>query len=246
MTILVTRPFPAGEALVNCLNARGQVAWFLPLIEFSSGRDLPALPQYLATLSDGDFIFILSPRAIHYAHPIIRQHGLTWPATLNYYAIGRKTALTMQQAIGHPVNYPGQQENSENLIQLPALMQIKEKRVLILRGNLGRELLAETLTKRGAKVTLCECYQRCSMTYDGASEGRRWRERKIDTLVVTSGEMLIQLYALFSEIDRKEWLLHCRLVVVSERLAMLARKSGWQKISIADRADNDALLRALR
>lgn len=35
MSILVTRPSPAGEELVSRLRTLGQVAWSFPLIEFS-------------------------------------------------------------------------------------------------------------------------------------------------------------------------------------------------------------------
>ncbi len=246
MTILVTRPSPAAEELVSRLRALGRVAWSLPLIEFTPGRDLDRLPQWLAELSAGDFVFTLSQQAIHFAQPLMRQQGLTWPAGVNYYAIGRSTALAMHTATGYAVEYPHEGETSEVLIQFPALQRVSGKRALILRGNGGRELLAETLTARGAQVTFCECYQRCAKYYDGLSEGRRWRDRGIDTVVVTSGEMLQQLYTLFPDIDRQEWLLGCRLVVVSERLATLARDSGWQDIIVADGADNDALLRALQ
>lgn len=41
MSILVTRPSPAGEELVSRLRTLGQVAWHFPLIEFSPGRQLP-------------------------------------------------------------------------------------------------------------------------------------------------------------------------------------------------------------
>ncbi len=58
--------------------------------------------------------------------------------------------------------------------------------------------------------------------------------------------MLNLLYELVPAIDRNEWLLHCRLVVVSERLATIATNFGWRDIIVADGADNDALLRALR
>ncbi|MNB95592.1 uroporphyrinogen-III synthase [compost metagenome] len=58
--------------------------------------------------------------------------------------------------------------------------------------------------------------------------------------------MLQQLYALIPEWYRTNWLLHCRLIVVSERLAGLAQELGWQDIRVADNADNDALLRALQ
>lgn len=44
MSILITRPSPAGEALVSRLRALGQVAWSFPLIEFVAGRELPTWP----------------------------------------------------------------------------------------------------------------------------------------------------------------------------------------------------------
>jgi len=245
MSILVTRPSPAADELVSRLCARGQVAWALPLIEFTPGTQLDILPERLGALRAGDLVFILSQHAIHYAHPALSHAGMTWPAGLNYYAIGRSTALALHAVSGHDVVWPHEQETSEILIQIPALQSVAGKRALILRGNGGRELLAETMLARGAQVEFIECYQRCEKNYHGAEEGRRWRNYGIQTLVVTSGEMLQQLYSLFPDVDRDEWLLHCRLVVVSQRLATLARNLGWADICVAGGADNDALLRAL-
>ena len=117
-------------------------------------------------------------------------------------------------------------------------------RVRLAAGTLYGALA--TLTERGARVTFCECYQRSAKHYDGAEEAMRWQSRGVTTLVVTSGEMLQQLWSLIPQWYREQWLLHCRVVVVSERLALQARELGWQKIQVADSADNDALLRALQ
>ncbi|WP_158781963.1 uroporphyrinogen-III synthase [Pantoea sp. BAV 3049] len=246
MTILVTRPEPAADELVSRLRQAGKVAWSMPLIEFTPGTGLGNLPGQLASLQEGDLVFLLSQHAIHYAQPALTRAGAAWPADLNYYAIGRTTALALHASSGLDVIWPHERETSEVLIQLPALQKVAGKQALILRGNGGRELLAETLQQRGANVQFVECYQRCAKHYQGSIEGRRWRDRGITTLVVTSGEMLQQLYLLFPDIDREEWLLHCRLVVVSERLAARARELGWRDIRVADGADNDALLRALQ
>jgi uroporphyrinogen-III synthase len=245
VSILVTRPSPAADELVSRLRTRGQVAWSFPLIEFTPGIQLDILPARLGGLKAGDLVFILSQQAIHYAQPALSRVGMTWPASLNYYAIGRSTALALHAVSGHDVVWPHEQETSEILIQIPALQAVSGKQALILRGNGGRELLAETLLARGAQVEFIECYQRCEKNYHGAEEGRRWRNCGIKTLVVTSGEMLQQLYRLFPDVDRDEWLLHCRLVVVSQRLATLAQELGWADICVAGGADNDALLRAL-
>ena len=246
MSILVTRPLPQGEALVSRLRAMGRVAWGFPLREFTPGRELPALGDALARLGPDDLLFALSQHAVEFAHARLQQQGLPWPTSPRYFAIGRTTALALHTVSGQHIHYPLDREISEVLLQLPELQNSAGKRTLILRGNGGRELLGETLRERGADVTFVECYQRCAKHYDGAEEAMRWHARGINTLVVTSGEMLQQLWSLIPLWYRENWLLRCRLLVVSERLANHARELGWQDIRIAENADNDALLRALQ
>ncbi|VUS41552.1 uroporphyrinogen-III synthase [Klebsiella pasteurii] len=246
MSILVTRPLPQGEELVSRLRALGRVAWSFPLIEFTPGRQLPELSAQLASLAAGDLLFALSQHAVEFAHARLQQQGLPWPTAPDYFAIGRTTALALHKVSNRQVRYPLDREISEVLLQLPELQNIAGKKALILRGNGGRELLGDTLRERGADVTFCECYQRSARHYDGAEEAMRWQSRGVSTLVITSGEMLQQLWTLIPQWYRERWLLSCRILVVSERLAEQARELGWQDIQVADSADNDALLRALQ
>lgn len=245
MSILVTRPSPAGEALVELLIEHGLFAYHTPLITFSPGRDLDKLPQYLATLRQDDIIIAASQHAVHYAQAQLSRNNIQWPEKNHYFAIGAQTAAKLQQATHLSVSWPKGREISEQLLKLPQLQHVAGKNVLILRGNGGRQLLAETLEERGASVTFCECYQRHSIDYDGDELCRQWQRININTLVITSGEMLQQLYELVPE-NYRNWLCDCRLLVVSERLADQARLLGWSKCDIADNADNGALLRALQ
>ncbi|MFT8212126.1 MAG: uroporphyrinogen-III synthase [Symbiopectobacterium sp.] len=245
MTILVTRPSPAGEALVERLRKLGHPACHSPLIDFSPGSGLPSLPARLAALRDGDMVFALSQHAVHYASATLNQANLRWPTAPIYYAIGRTTALALHQAASRAVAFPSERETSEMLLQLPELQNISGKNALLLRGNGGRELLATTLAERGARVSYCECYQRSPVYYDGPEQSRHWQQLGIDRLVITSGDMLHQLYALVPNYYRESWLLHCQVIVVSERLASEARQLGWRDVLIADNADNDALVRLL-
>ena len=177
MSILVTRPLPQGEALVSRLRAMGRVAWSFPLIEFTPGRELPALGDALARLGPDDLLFALSQHAVEFAHARLQQQGLPWPTSPRYFAIGRTTALALHTVSGQHIHYPLDREISEVLLQLPELQNIAGKNALILRGNGGRELLGATLTERGARVTFCECYQRSAKHYDGAEEAMRWQSR---------------------------------------------------------------------
>lgn len=246
MTILVTRPSPAGEQLVARLRTLGRVAYHSPLIEFAPGNELSRLPAMLSSLNPQDMIFVLSQYAVNYADRALRQQAQHWPDIVSYYAIGRTTGLLMHRATSLPIVYPQDGETSETLLQLPALQAIKGRNALILRGNGGRELLADTLRERGVNVSYCECYRRSPLHYDGSEQSSSWQRAGVNTLVVTSGEMLQQLYTLVPDYYRTTWLLGCTLIVVSERLATLARQLGWQSIRVADNADNDALIRALK
>ncbi|MCS2155542.1 uroporphyrinogen-III synthase [Scandinavium sp. H11S7] len=246
MSILVTRPSPQGEELVSRLRALGREAWSFPLIEFTPGRELAQLAGHLAALNDGDLLFALSQHAVEFAQAQLQQNGQRWPHTPRYFAIGRTTGLALHKVSSIDVRYPLDREVSEVLLQLPELQNVAGKKALILRGNGGRELLGETLQSRGAEVTFCECYQRSNRHYDGAEEAMRWQTRGVTRLVITSGEMLKQLWSLIPQWYRERWLLNCEVLVVSERLAEQARELGWRNIRVADSADNDALLRALQ
>lgn len=246
MSILVTRPSPSGELLVSRLRTLGRVAYHSPLIEFAPGRELAVLPNLLSSLNQHDLVFVLSQHVVKYAERALQQVNQPWPEHVNYYAIGRTTGLLFHRVSSLPVIYPHDGETSEVLLNLPDLQHLAGKKALILRGNGGRELLAETLRERGVEVTYCECYQRSQIYYDGSEQSSSWQRAGINTLVVTSGEMLEQLYTLVPDYYRQSWLLRCSLIVVSERLATLARQYGWQDIQVAENADNDALIRALK
>ncbi|PHM36344.1 uroporphyrinogen-III synthase [Xenorhabdus innexi] len=255
MSILITRPAPAGEELVNRLKAIGKMAFSAPLISIHPGADLPLLSHKLQRLSAGDFVFLLSKNAVHYACEQLRQDSLSWSDGLSYYGIGKSTSLFFRQKTGKNILWSEQGETSEDLLQLPTLQHVENKKILLLRGNGGREVIASTLRARGGEVDYCECYARQPVKYHSTEFSHHWQQCGIKTIVITSGEMLRLLYNLVIEDDSadatdassksKAWLLNCRLIVVSERLASIARTLGWQAIKVAKSADNDALMQAL-
>lgn len=245
MSILVTRPAPEGDQLVERLRLTGRQAWSLPLIEFLPGEELPKLSSQFTALRSGDAIIVVSSRVLSFAGPFLATQHIGWRKDIDYYAIGKRSALDLHYYCQQPVAFP-EEGVTENLLALAELEAVQGKRFLILRGNGGRALLGDTLRARGAIVNYCECYQRVPVNYQGAEQAYYWRQKGISTLIVTSGEMLNLLYEMVPAIDRHQWLLHCRLVVVSERLAAIASHFGWRDIIVADGADNDALLRALR
>lgn len=242
MNILITRPSPDGEKLVNKLLSIGKSAYHLPLIYFSPGTTLSLIKKKLSFLSNGDLLFIMSKRAVRYAHQQLLNMNTYWPPAITYYSIGEKTSLKMYTLSGIQSKYPKNQETSENLLQLPELTHnISGRRALILKGNNGRNLLQNTLQKRGVLVYCCECYTRKLYKYNSIEQYTRMLMLNITTIVVTSEEILKQLYYLIPKNCRKTWLIQCRLIVVSSRLAYIAQKLGWTDIIITHSANNHSI-----
>lgn len=126
-------------------------------------------------------------------------------------------------------------------------MQIlQDKTILILRANSGRELLAEKAIQRGANIQYLECYRREPVKEELPEKLGLCKRLGVDTIVVTSSEILTSLYEQTKE-NHREWLFDCHLVVVSNRIAKIAKQMGWQpaKIALSDKADNLSLMNTL-
>ena len=244
MRVLITRPEPTGSELITAINSAGGTAHASALISIGVGAELNKLTTYLDNLSSNDLVFLLSKNAVWYANLALEQAGRNWSDKLSYYGIGSSTGQYFQQTTGLPIRWAEHGETSEVLLTLPELQFLEGKRTLLLRGNGGRELLASTLKSRGAQVEYCECYARHPVPYDRIEFNQKWYKANITDIVITSGQMLALLNELIAE-DIKPWWLSRRLLVVSERIADQARQSGWQKVCVANSADNNALLKAL-
>ncbi|PPI87666.1 uroporphyrinogen-III synthase [Candidatus Pantoea edessiphila] len=247
MTILITRPEPANKDLILRLETSGKKAYSLPLIEFIPGKDLAILPYFLTNmLYSRDLVFILSQQAVYFAQSALQRIDMLWPINLNYYAIGYKTALSFKKVSKLNINYPIVQETSEELIKLLILQNVhNNKRAVICSGYPSRGFLKQELSNLDIKVFFIECYKSIKKKYDGFAEGKRLRKLGINTLVVTSSNMLKQLFYLFPEIDREEWLLKCKLLVFSERILNMAKTLGWKEIYVTEKCNNEHILKIL-
>lgn len=242
MNVLVTRPDERGKELVALLAEQGIFALHQPLFQVEKGAELGLLPSVLSRLNKGDYIFAVSRNAVDFAVNALKETGFSWRSDLHYFAIGQGTANYFCSQIEQSVHYPIQSENSEGLIQLPQMYGIDGKHIVILRAESGRELFSQEAIARGATVQTLTCYHR--VIAENLSEQLSLAKRAgVDTIVITSGEILTALVQNTAE-NEQNWLKACRLIVVGERIALLARQFGWKNdlIKVSNRADNHYLL----
>lgn len=246
MTILITRPDPEGSELCSALNHQSISAIHQPLLTRAAGEHFNQVTKQLVNLTTNDIVIAVSQHAVSYTDQAFQQHQLSWPTTINYFAVGQKSAQHLEQVTQQSVHYP-KVYDSEHLLALPALQhdQIAGKRVIILRGNGGRELIYTTLSERQADVTYAEVYQRKWLKLNAKELLQSWTNQQVNCIVVTSAEQLNFMTVLFSQHHQQQWLFHCTLLVPSHRVVLHAQQLGYHHITNVGSATNSAMLTML-
>jgi uroporphyrinogen-III synthase len=134
--------------------------------------------------------------------------------------------------------------NSEELLS-SAPLAAAGQRVLLLRGEGGRTLLAETLRARGAELRECALYRRELPSTAAAALAEALCTRTPDALLAGSGETLGHLLGLLAGMPAGTIPAHALLVVPGARVAAIAAERGGFEVVVADNATDAAMLAAL-
>lgn len=237
LNILVTRPDPAGSALCQHIKGNGDHPIHLPTIAFQQ------LQSSYTKLGDQDWLIFLSPRAVYTSVPAIRREWPEFPNQVKFAAVGAGTAQALHDA-GYIAIHPQQDWSTEGLLDMPEFKTISGKKIAIIRGEGGRELLADKLVERGASITEIIAYKRVLPTVDMNAYLQLLKQDKIDVIICSSFDGVQNLKKLVGD---KGWLYlkNIPLIVVSERIKMLAHTVDFQTIWAANNASHAAILETL-
>jgi uroporphyrinogen-III synthase len=184
------------------------------------------------TFSKQDMIVFVSQNAV--ACFVAEMPELLSPTT-QLVAVGAATARCMvENGLRVDIQAPAP-AGSESLLALSEMNAVAGKAVLIVRGETGRELLADTLRDRGARIEYLEVYQRCLPHYTAEDVALAL---KADTIVITSVAGLENLCQIVGEAEVK----HKTLIVVSERIRQIAAALGFQHIAVTDDVSDTAVV----
>ena len=234
--IVVTRPAKQAGELARMIAAQGGQAVLFPLLEIAAADDPAPLQSAIAQLDDYAWAIFISPNAVAYSLPQILA-ARRWPAALRAAAIGPSTVQQLAALGVVKVISPAKRFDSEALLELPtfAAGAVAGEKMLILRGNGGRELLGETLRQRGAEVDAVSCYRR-SPPADGTRIVSLLHNRQVDALTISSSEGLRNLLALL-DTDAFEHLRRLPLFVPHQRIAQVAAGLGLPRVVLSAPAD---------
>lgn len=240
--IVVTRPAGQAEALARLIEAHGGRAILFPAIEIVASSDTARLDALIDALDDFRFAIFISPNAAERGLAAIRARRAL-PATLVVIAIGGATARALEERGVTSVVAPRTRFDSEALLELPELLDVRGKRIAIFRGEGGRALLGDTLTARGAIVEYAECYRRIRPDNDVEGFVASWPAQGIAGVVATSSEGLRNLHEMLGR-DGRERLAAVTLFVPHPRIAATASELGLTSIVVTPPGD-EGIVRGL-
>lgn len=240
--IVVTRPRSRAHRLAALVEAEGGSALVFPTIEIESpGDPRPAL-ALIDRLEEFELAVFVSPNAVEQAMRLVRlrRGGRPWPRRLRTAAIGRGSRRELERQGFEGVIAPQAGADSEALLALPELKQLSGKRVVIFRGEGGRELLGGTLAARGASVAVAQCYRRSRTRADRAPLLEALAHESLHALTASSSEGLVNLYEILDGPGRRR-LRAIAHFVPHPRIAQTAAGLGAREVIVAGPGDAEML-----
>jgi uroporphyrinogen-III synthase len=226
--IVVTRPLRQAAVLATRVASLGGVPIIWPAIVILPPPDGEALERAHAQLAQYDIAIFVSANAVEFGAP---APG-TWPARLAAYAPGPGTAEALAAAGVCGAHVPATSFDSEGLLELPALADVTGKRVVIFRGEGGREFLGGALRARGAIVDHVPCYRRVAPQTGADGLVEAMRERRAHAVTMKSSEGLDNLVAALGP-PGLALLVQLPVFAAHPRIAEHARAHGLRAVETA-------------
>jgi len=231
--VLVTRPAHQADSLARLIEAAGGSPVLFPTIEIIALHSAQ-LARVIDHLDGFACAIFVSPNAVNAALLAIAARRAL-PPGLEFAAVGLGSVKALERFGIRGVVAPARFD-SEALLEMPALREVAGRRIVIFRGEGGRELLGETLAARGALVEYASCYQRCVPQADVAPLLAAAARGDLHAITVTSSEGVRNLLAMTAGRD-VSCLLALPVFAPHARIAAAARDCGFANVVTTAQGD---------
>ncbi len=240
--VVVTRPRAQADGLARAVRAIGRTAEVLPLLEIAPIDDPAPLRAALAALHDYALAVFVSPNAVDAAF----AHLDAWPVAVPLAVVGEGSRAALARhgvaAPGHTIHSPADpaHSDSEHLLQSLDLALFAGRRVLIVRGDGGRELLADALRAAGATVEAVAAYRRSTpVLTSGLAARLRALLAQPNDWIITSSEALRGLAGLVGALGpgSQAQFEQQHLIVPHARIAETAHALGLRHVTLTGSGD---------
>lgn len=240
--IILMRPGAANERLADRLTKCGFRVWRWPAFTIVPPMDPERVQVRLSDLSNFDMVLLASPTAVAASAVYISR----WPDHIELATVGESTARVIRAAWGEDtkVLYPEGDtvdSGSEKLFEL-----LKQRgfpsRVLIVRGQVGREWLKEQLIAHGTDVEVLPAYQRSPLELDTDQtiELQKAVNGPAPIIYITSADAVgVLLHAVKGVAGAREWLQKAFVLTIHPRPKALLEEVGFSNVALISTRDDE-------
>lgn len=239
--VLLLRPEGRGLETARQLEAMGAAVVHLPMqrIEFAPDAAVQGVLRALRKGGGERVVGVCLSRAA--ARAVVASEALVG-AVGEWLAVGPGSAGILEGS-GLAADTP-EQYSSEGLLGMAQLRSVQGVRIVLCKGEGGREVLAEALRGRGAEVTELALYRRAPVDYAQDADMRA-ALASVNAVLLTSVESTRLLAG---------HLARCGLApeqlgpafALSERIARLASEVGFDCVAVEWPADMQAMCSHMR
>ncbi|HSE58200.1 MAG TPA: uroporphyrinogen-III C-methyltransferase, partial [Nitrospiraceae bacterium] len=196
--ILVTRAKEQAGEFSRLIAAQGGEPVECPTIEIAAPPTWKALDQAITELASVDWLVFTSMNGIAPFMNRLYKHGrdVRALASVKICCIGPRTAQELRQ-YGLQADLVPDEYQAEGLIESFRRIGVKDRRILIPRAEVAREVLPTELTAMGAKVTVAPAYRTVKPKEATARLTQRLADKTVDMLTFTSSSTVRNFASLF-------------------------------------------------
>lgn len=238
LSVLITRPRDQAESVAAYIVEKGGSPLIFPTLDIVPIEPDGGWDRVCAALQQADIAVFTSANAVRQ----VMSQSLALEGHCQFAAIGVATQTALAD-YGVVCDWlPMRDYRSEGLLELPVFQAVQGSKILLFAGEGGREYLEDVLTERGALVEKIAVYRRVCPQNDTAPLEQFFARNDPKIIVSTSVESLTNLLMLSKGLgDLREF----PLLVISERMATIAKELGFKTLLLAENASNEALVHTL-
>ncbi|WP_034292142.1 uroporphyrinogen-III synthase [Herbaspirillum sp. RV1423] len=249
--VVVTRPLAQARLFAELVVAIGREPVVFPLLEIAPAPDDGELKDVLSALERYAMVVFVSPNAIDAAFHFIGR----WPQDVAIGIVGEGSRLALQR---HGINqdnarifapHNSERMDSEELFKALDLDNLRGKRVLIVRGQAGRDFLTDMLRAEEVDVECLTAYRRRQPQMDAARTRQLRALLDVDSeWIVTSSEALRNLLQITADTLGEQCVVKLqrkKMIVSHPRIAETAQLLGFSCVTLTGSGD-ERLIAALQ
>lgn len=238
-TVVVTRAGHQAGSLADQLVRRGATVESIPTIAIVPPTDWAPVDATLRILDQFDWLVFTSTNAVTAVWSRLEPLGIALPATLRVAAVGPATASALEARGAEAPLLP---ETFQGDALAGAIPGLAGSRILLPRGNLGRDATVDALTQAGARVDTVTVYHTVPAAITPAA--RAVLRRGVDAITFTAPSTVHNFAAALGD-DTASVLGEAVVACIGPVTAEAVRSLAWPDPLVARKATSAALVTTL-